>query len=643
MKKSKKTLHNLSWADLEAWAGTRIISRGTSYQKSGYVRELAVTSDGGLIAWVRGTENYATSVTFVKGRLSSDCTCPFAGNCKHAVAVVLEYLDRLKKHTKVPLAAEDDDRLLLLDEASLEVDDDDDLLEDDEIYDFTKEDEIPSAGAGVKSSLKKKSKKELETMLSGILKNHPELTKEVGFAPRASGKKGCETLAKAVTKAIVTISREPAWRNYWRHEGHTPDYSPVRKGLLRLLDEGCTDEVVKLGDKLFSRGIEQIKHSHDEGETANEIAGTMPIVFKALARCSLPETDKLERAIDYGLRDDYGLCQGLDGFLGRKFGKKSWSDVADRLLARLGNMKPETGERAFSRNYQRDHLSGEVVRALGNAGRDDEAIAVCFQEAEATGSYERLVKKLRETRRTGEAEEWIRKGVRATQDKLPGIASSLKSALLEIRQEKKDWPFAAALRADDFFGAPSLKAFKEFQKACEKTKDWPEVRKACMIFLETGVHPGGKVGWPLPDTGFGKPEKSRRGTPPFTDVLIDIAINEKRVDDVVHWYEVQKQKASDWFVAHRDDEVATAVASEYPDRAVAIWKRIAEWHIGQTNVGNYSQAVNYLKKVRKLQDGLVKAADWADYLEKLTETNKRKTRLVQMLNALSGKPILSSK
>jgi uncharacterized Zn finger protein len=90
MKKSKKALPDLTWADLEAWAGTRIISRGTSYQKGGCVRELAITSDGGLLAWVRGSENYATSVSFIKGRLSSDCTCPYEGNCKHAVAVVLE-------------------------------------------------------------------------------------------------------------------------------------------------------------------------------------------------------------------------------------------------------------------------------------------------------------------------------------------------------------------------------------------------------------------------------------------------------------------------------------------------------------------------------------------------------------------------
>ena len=304
-------------------------------------------------------------------------------------------------------------------------------------------------------------------------------------------------------------------------------------------------------------------------------------------------------------------------------------------------MKPETGEGAFSRDYNRDRLSGEVVRAMENAGRADEAIGLCLREAEATGSYERLVRKLRQAGRTTEAEEWIRKGVTATQDKLPGIASSLKKELLDIRQRKKDWPFAAALCADDFFEKPGLKTFKELQVAAEKARVGPKVRGACLDFLETGVYPGDKAGWPLPDTGFRKPEKPGRETPPFTDVLIAIAINEKRIDDVLRWYDVQKQRANAQFGSHRDDEVATAVAREYPDRALAIWKKIAEGLIAQAKVGAYSEAVAYLKKMRQALEVPGRAAEWVSYLAALTEANKRKPRLVEMLNVLSNKPIIS--
>jgi len=603
-KRTGKTLSTLTWADLEEWAGARIVSRGTSYQKSGYVRNLAMTPSGGILAWVRGSENYATMVSMEKGQLSSDCTCPYGGTCKHAVAVVLEYLDQFQKGAKVPPAEEDDERLLLLEDESSAHDDDDDFSYDDEDYELTVDDDLSFAGADIRTSIRKKTKKELETMLSGIIKDHPELKKEMGFTPRPSGKKGCDALTKTVAKAIVITSGRPGWRNYWQHEGYTPDYGPVRKGLQQLLDEGCADDVVKLGEKLFTRGTEQIEQSDDEGETTEEIAQVMPVIFKALAKCSLSDVDKLEHAVDYGLRDEYDLCRGLDEFLRRRFGKKAWNDLAERLLTRLNNMRPDKQEDSFSRSYRRDNLSDEVIRALENAGRDQEALTLCFREAEATGSYERLIRKLRQAGRTSDAEEWIRRGVKATQDKWPGIASSLKDALREIRQQKRDWLFVSALRVEDFIEDPSLKTFKDLQQPCEKAKAWPEVRKASMAYLETGVAPGGIAGWPLPDTGFEKRKKIQRGNPPYTDVLIDIAIAEKRIDDVWRWYETQKRAPRDWFGSYRDDQVAAAVATRYPERAIAIWKKIAEGHIARTNVGAYSEAVGYLKKVRKASDDL---------------------------------------
>jgi uncharacterized Zn finger protein len=639
-KQPKNAFEDLTWADLEAWAGAKIVSRGTDYQKSGYVKNLAVTHDGSLLAWVLGSANYATSVSIEKGRLSSVCTCPFDGNCKHAVAVVLEYLDRVKKKVNIPPADEGDERFVLLeDESFAAYDDDDDAGDEDDDDQFSLDDKLPAAGSGVDSFLRKKSKKELETMLAGVIEDYPEIKKKLGFTPPPRKKKGCDALVKAVTKAIVLTSKEQGWRNYWKHTGHTPDYEPVRKGLLQLLEEGCADDVVRLGEKLFVKGTAQVEQSHDEGETADEIAETMPLVFKALAKSSLPDMDKLEHAVDFGLRDEYGLCRGLDEFMKRSFGKKTWSDLADRLLERLKNMKSDGREGAFFRNYRRDRLSDEVVRALENGGRKDEAIAVCLQEAETTGSYERLVKKLRKADRTTEAEEWIRKGVKATRDKLPGIASTLKTTLREIRQKKKDWPVVAALRAEDFFEGPNLQTYGDLQRSSERVKVWHEVRDACLKFLETGDLPVGKADWPLPDTGFEKTEKAGRGKPPFTDILIDIAIKERRVDDVIRWYDFHKQRTK-WPETHLDDEVATAVAHAYPNRAIAIWKKLAEELIARTNVGAYGEAVTYLGKTRKALDSVGKAADWAVYLANLTETNKRKSRLVQMLNTLSGKPIL---
>ncbi|MCX5833276.1 MAG: SWIM zinc finger family protein [Deltaproteobacteria bacterium] len=114
----------LPWADLSRWAGCKIVGRGRDYQSSGSVTGLARMRDGGLVAWVEGSRRYATLVDRdAGGSLHSTCTCPYEGVCKHAVAVVLEYLQCLERETPVPLAHESDERFGKF--ARFEDDDDD--------------------------------------------------------------------------------------------------------------------------------------------------------------------------------------------------------------------------------------------------------------------------------------------------------------------------------------------------------------------------------------------------------------------------------------------------------------------------------------------------------------------------------------
>ena len=199
------------------------------------------------------------------------------------------------------------------------------------------------------------------------------------------------------------------------------------------------------------------------------------------------------------LPDAARFCNGLEVFWKRKFSKKEWSVLADRLLGRLGDLKCEGPEDSFSRDHRRDRLTDRIISALENAGRRDEVLFLCKQEAERTHSYVRLVKHLRKAGRTDEAEEWIRKGITATLKKSPGIARSLKDELLEIRRLRKDWAFVAALRADDFIERPGLGAFEDLKKSSEKAKVWPSVREAVLHFLETGEYPNEYQNWPLPD------------------------------------------------------------------------------------------------------------------------------------------------
>jgi uncharacterized Zn finger protein len=636
----------LDWHDLEQWAGSRILSRGQGYQRSHRVKELAQTQTGALVAWVHGGQKYATKVDFEDGELISVCICPYGNNCKHAVAVVLEYLDHLKKNREVPQIAGQDQRVALLqgfaDEEDREVDDEEEGEEVDTIHLVS-----PKSGKSIPPNLKgfleEQTKEQLITLLKDLSERYPSVREDLQDRQNLS-KGSVKRVVGAARKEIHKLSSRPGWRNHWNNEGYVPDYSRVKDRLESLLANRHADEVVVLGKELLETGIRQVEMSDDEGETGIEISSCLDIVFLALPQSSLSPVDQMLWAIDAELKDDYELCYGSESFWENEQKASDWSVVADKLIVRLAEFKLEKGEDGFSKNYRRDRLSNWIIQALENAGRPEEIIPVCEQEAVKTGSYPRLVDALRKAKRFGEAEQWIFKGIKATQKQWPGIAKRLKDTLREMREKEEDWLKVTAFRAEDFIQSSSLPTFQDTKKAAEKAKVWPEVRAAALRYLEIGKVPQSDPSWPLPETGVKEDRETRKNEFPMTDVLIDIAIEEKRPDDVLKWYDHSRSKKRIFWGGggYQEDKIAGAVVDLYPDRAIAIWKNLAEKQIALTQPKAYEAAAIYLRKVYSLLKKLKREEDWRNYISKLRQANARKTKLIEILSRLEGRRIVES-
>ncbi len=367
----------------------------------------------------------------------------------------------------------------------------------------------------------------------------------------------------------------------------------------------------------------------------------MEVVFQALPESSLSPSEQMLWAVEAELQDNYGLSEGLEGFWNQKKAKQDWSILSDRLLERLGHLKPDKGEDSDSRHYGRDRLNDWIVEALKMSERLEEALALCEKEATKTGSYVRLVNLLKEAGRKDEAESWIQKGIKATDKKRPGISTQMRELYRKIREEHRDWPVVAAIKAEDFFTRPSLTAFKELEKAARKAKVWQDVRPAAMTYLESGKMPDKKSSWPLPGTGLPKAKEFRNKQFPLVDDLINVAIAEKRPDEVLRWYEESGQKSkSALFGGHRDDRIAVAVKDSHPDKAVDIWKRLAEEEIALTKVKAYRSAAIHLRKIHTVMKKRRKENAWREYIRELRRANARKPRLVEILDGLTGKRIV---
>ncbi|QDU89402.1 hypothetical protein Pla175_27920 [Pirellulimonas nuda] len=746
----------LTWEDLDRAFDKRSVQRGRSYQRGGQVKNLGVSSDGRLLAAVRGTRSYITSAQLdpsrkPRDRITGACTCPVGNQCKHAVAVIAEYLAQVADGKTPPAAADDDSRWARLagsavdryageeasfDDAAGDVGDNEDGADaDDSLRSAVigprgdarrrargSSGKAKRAGSApktprrsraewdalIRADVVKKPPDELATLVLALVNRFPELRQEFqerillaeGDAPRLIGEARNE---------LRSVTSEIGWQNHWQHDGHTPDYSRLKHRLERLAELGHADAVVDLGRELLERGMSQVGQSHDEGETGLALAECFPVLFAAVAASSLAPAEKILYAIDACELDQWDYVgQPAATILAARRTRADWSAVADVLVGRLYPSSPQCGDDdagadddavsdRWTRNYRRDSLSNWLVKALEKAGRQDETLSVFEAEARRTGSYERLVDHLMRLKRFDDAERWAREGIEQTRARLPGSAAHLADRLVDLARGRKQWDIVAARAACEFFRRPSVRSFRDLVGAAEKAKCGPAVRRRAEQFLETGIAPirceaapakaaktavkkkgagsakrrvaaaapspptlrfSSETGWPLPlpdylAAAFLSPPGPFDRQRNYRNVLVDLAIAEKKPDEALRWYDAivddetpksgraPRATASD-ATAALASRVAAAVAKSHPERALEVYRRELEMHLPHANQGAYESAADCLRKMRPVLRSLDRDNIWTELVKHIREKYRNRPRFMEVLDKLERRRIVAS-
>lgn len=635
MHSTKKMLEGLTLEDLREWAGSKIYNRGKDYADC--VSQLSRTEDGRLVAWVSGTDEYATSVRHEgDGDFAYDCTCPYDwGPCKHAVAVVLAAAGQLQRNQEIPLLDPDDDLYL----EAFDADDDDWPEEGDDVDPEVASVSSPKGRAPqIEALLAEKNRDELQTLLVELALDFPEVSRRLRDTARLETGQ-VDKLVRSLRKEIRSLTAEDAWFNPWKHEGNLPDYSHVEEQLQALFDKGHADAVFELGEELWKRGIEQVEQSNDEGETALAISSCLDIVLQAVPQTLMSPVEQLLWLIEHELDDEYDLLGGADAALNDPhYTQEHWREVSVVLEAWLQQMdQPKSG--CFSATYRRQRVMAWLRNAYSRSGEPQKVIPLLEQEADRCRSYDILVRALLDAGENERARHWCIRGFKQTLEDAPGIAKELQERLRELAEEEGTFDLAAAYRAEDFFERPSKPAYVDLQQAAEKVKVWPTVRNGVLNFLQTGRRPAtggkGKNAWPLPEPEVKKPEpkqKFRMVSFPDREMLIEIAILEQRLDDAVAIYQ-DLSKTRRWGRSI-DEQLAKAVTHSHPEVALAIWQSIAEGLIGQVKPKAYIEAARYLRQMHKVYEQTARLSDWKALIMRLRTQHKAKRRLMEVLDGL---------
>jgi uncharacterized Zn finger protein len=447
-----------------------------------------------------------------------------------------------------------------------------------------------------------------------------------------------KTFIGRMRREIREMGERPVLQNDWQGKGHTPDYSRIQKKLERLLTAGHADDVVALGQELLNSGIRQVEESHDATDIQMGVADCMPVIVRALDQSSMGPAARLALAVDALINDEYRLCDAFAEYLHRHHPKPAWNALADQLLTQLNSSKPVRRADNVRQIFARDRLTDWAILALERAGRNEEIIPLCEAEAKVTDNYDRLVARLMAAGRYEDAERLIREGICSTKVRWPGIAAGLRDRLREIRARQMNWPAVTALQIEAFVHHPSRNGFVECKKAANRINCWDKVRACLLKYLERGVLPWDQKGWPLPETGLDKAEGARKDVFPMVNELIHIAIVERNPEQALSWYDRLPRKGFGWYGIN-EEEIAAAVQTDCPDRAVAIWKKRAEELIAQVTPSAYRDAAKYLRKAEALIAPEHKLKQWDRYLQELRERHARKTRLMEILDGLEGRHI----
>ncbi|HWQ44544.1 MAG TPA: SWIM zinc finger domain-containing protein [Methanosarcina barkeri] len=635
--KNPDPFKELKWSDLQDWAGGKATAKGIKYQEEERVKEIKRTSEGGLVALVEGTIEYFTEVSLENGKLSSICTCPVGHNCKHGVAAVLEYLERIEQGEEVPVIAEENPLIARARRgyAGAEISD---------AY------EAEESSRTLREYLEQIEKSELieilmtfakkDTMLGRYLRDRQNLASE-----------NPEEIIVGIYSELDELRRETGGYDFWSSEGEdVPDFSDVQVRLESLLDSGHSGELLDVGKELMDR-YDGIAEYDEEGEIGTKISSCMDVVFRALSQSSLPAHEKLLYALDIELKDNYNILNE-HLFWKEDFTPEEWRLFAEALKFRLKDAE-KVNNLLYNSSWERDYVVDRLIDALKKAGLSEEVIPICELEAKRTGNYLRLVRELLDSGQKENAETWIYRGIKESREDKPGPAYELLQILLEIKENKGNWLFVAALETEEFFKFPRLTSYIGMRKAARKIGRWQEIREAALQYLRNGELPANKAKiteetsiFPdiLPKTGLLKVDSLRKIKPPVLDLLIQIAIQENDTEEVVRWYkELKKSKgeAERYRNSVSENEIANAVKSKYPEIAIEIWKKLAEDLISETKVSSYEAASVYIRKVKQTLEAIEKKEEWEAYLRELREVNRRKRKLLQILDMLREDRIIS--
>ena len=635
----KEKLLSMTWGGLREWSDPKSVERGKGYLND--VETPAVFADGSVVSEVHGSDDYFTKLAVDgRGELQGICTCPVGRRCKHTVALALVAAKLLKDGGTIAEASRKSVRWLTAEEELSYVPCKDASDIDEGIASREESDQRKQNADPVASYVFDRDDAGMRAIVSELLEKVPEvrafiqLKLDIEAEKRMAKNAKKPTIREIVHEARQAISAATAdWYDPWARGGHDelPDYSSVLEYFKILDEQDAWKELMELGEKLKKRGNKQASESHDEGAISTQVSECMDVVVRSvMSKADMDALEKVkweERLLE---KDDYCILHDMKASwrTSLKASKADWERVCAYQLA-----KYEKTDKTHP--YYLETALNDVVAGLENTGRFDRAVTMMTDALDVCPQlYPRLAEMLLRHDRREEAAAICRNGLTKDDRKIPTY--ELRDLLHKMASETNDPKVIAAQALDDFLSCCHPLTYEKLRKACEELCSWKRVHDFILRHYETGAKIEDEKDWPLARMELTAKDGSAF---PQADILTDIALYEKRKDDVIKWYRKLTRDGLEFSDAHgwgedRNEDVVAVIGEDEPGLALKFWQwRIAD-NRGRTDRHCYQKIGVALRKMRPLMERLGCCEEWQRLLSDLRTENKMRRNLVAILNEI---------
>jgi len=566
-------------AALRAAAGERSFERGVSYLDA--VTGLATVGNQ-VMATVRGTGDYLVVLTLAEAAtrrgLRGECGCPYGQEgffCKHCVAVGLAVMRNARGSARRGAA-----------------------------------DRGRSRAGELSSWLNSLSREELLAIVCDQVIEDDEWRRQLDLraAAAAADVPAISARVAGLLQADGPSGEYQIAGQYGYLEGpETWHYARRVRQVTEVIGElartGQPAGAAVIAEQAFSVIAESSRHASDRAGVIGAAAAELAAAHQEACRAAPPDPARLA---------DF-LAERM--MSGDEFGLIDVDDYSDLLgAAGLGSLR-ERVTAAWTANPSGQPERQALERVLRAAGDIDGLIEVLSADLDAYGlNHWRIVQVLDSADRAAEALAWAERGLREPSQPDELLADYVVERYCSAGRVSD----AVTVRLERFSAAPGVAAYQKLRDAAERAGNWQSTKEWALGLLRADAtrrsgprHWGTLPVWPGAVHGA---------------VLIDALIADGEIDAA--W-----ESAPGLASVAQWQRLADLVLETRPADALAVYLRLVEALKQQTGDGVYERIAKLLVAARACHRRLGTGASFDAYIRRLREDQKRKRRLIRILDA----------